>query len=323
MKASIVGLFAALVALAALTALPAAGKVPGANGRIAFDRYDPALDENVTYTANPDGSDVQPLLPGYTSSNPNWSPDGTEVAVVSILGAPCPPSCNGNTVIVNPDTGAYRVLEPQGFPPVFTSCSLWSPDATHFACEGGNEEDPGVNGIYTIRSSDGGGLTRLTNAGGGWDIPIDYSPDGTRLVFGRFDMPDRPPNANSALFVVPVEGGAARRITPWGFADNRGSWSPDGDKIAFEHHGSLFVVHPDGSGLAQIALKTKSWSGAGDFAWSPDGSKIVFLLFNRTGPQSFEEGIATANADGSDVQLVTDSPTFDHQADWGSNPPAP
>jgi Tol biopolymer transport system component len=323
MKALFLGVLAALVALTALTTLPAAAKVPGQNGRIAFDRYDPATDENVTYTANPDGSDVQRLLPDYLSANPNWSPDGTEVAVVSGLDTQCPPSCAGNTVIVDPDTGDYRVLEPQGLPDVYTYCSLWSPDATRFACEGGNEDDPDANGIYTIRSSDGGGLTRLTNAGGGWDIPLDYSPEGTQIVFGRFDVPGRAPNANSALFVVSVDGGSARRITPWGFADNRGSWSPDGTKIAFEHRGSLFVVHPDGSGLAKVPLAVGSRAFAGDYAWSPDGTRIVFLLTRQVGPQTFEEGIATAKTDGSDVQLVTSSPTFDHQADWGSHPLTP
>jgi hypothetical protein len=38
-------------------------------------------------------------------------------------------------------------------------------------------------------------------------------------------------------------------------------------------------------------------------------------------PHSFEEGLATANAYGGDVQQVTSSPTFDHLADWGRIPP--
>lgn len=132
--------------------------------------------------------------------------------------------------------------------------------------------------------------------------------------------PGTPCEGDSALFVVAVDGGGVQRITPWGYSDNQGSWSPDGAKIAFEHLGSLFVVHPDGTGLAKIPLAISSRSRAGDFAWSLDGEKIVFLLFTRTGPQSFQEGIATANADGSGVQQVTNSPTCDHQADWGHHP---
>jgi Tol biopolymer transport system component len=45
--------------------------------------------------------------------------------------------------------------------------------------------DPSRNGIYTIRSSDGGGLTRITSHPGGDDNPGDDSPDGKRMVFVR------------------------------------------------------------------------------------------------------------------------------------------
>ena len=292
----------------------------GTNGQIVFARFDPAFDDNVTYTVNPDGSHMQPLFPGYSSGSPHWSPDGSEVAVVSGLGVPCPPTCTGNTVIINPDTGSYRVLASQGFPAVSTFCSVWSPDATHFACEGGNDSDPSVNGIYTIRSSDGGGLTRLTDAQGLRDIPIDYSPDGTQIAFGRVDPEDHHCTTRSAMYVVNVDGSGLRRISPWGFCDDTGSWSPDGKEIAFEHLGSIFTVHPDGTGLAKIALKTSSLSFAGDISWSPDGTKMAFILFIHTGPSTFQGGIGTANADGTDVQQVTITPTFDHQPDWGPHP---
>jgi Tol biopolymer transport system component len=299
---------------------PAQAKVSGPNGLIAFSRFDPDADDNFTYTMNPDGSNLEPLFPGFTSGGPHWSPDGTEVAVVSGFGAPCPPTCTANTVIANPDTGDYRVLASQGFPAVSTFCSLWSPDATHFACEGGNDFDPTVSGVYTIRSSDGGGLTRITTAppDGTRDLPIDYSPDGHQIVFGRTDI-DHECTSKSALYVVNVNGTGLHKITPAGFCDDDGSWSPDGSQIAFEHRGSLFVVHPDGTGLAKIPLAVGSRSFAGDFSWSPDGTKISFLLVTQTGPRSFQEGIGTANADGSDVQQVTTSPTFDHQSDWGSH----
>jgi Tol biopolymer transport system component len=315
-KAIVLALLACLAVLAALVAVPAAAKVPGPNGRIAFAREDPTLGDTVTYTANPDGSHMQPLLPGFTSGSPHWSPDGSEVVVNSSLGVPC---CNFlySAVIIDPDTGSSRTLAMPANVGIF--CSIWSPDATRLACVGDNP-DPSLNGIYTIRSSDGGGLTRITDAGGMTDVPIDYSPDGSRIVFGRVDPNDHHCTTTSALFVVNVDGTGLQRITPWGFCDDDGSWSPDGSEIAFEHRGSLFVVRPDGSDLAKIPLATSSLNRAGDVTWSPDGTKIVFLLFIRRSPGTFEEGIATANADGSDVQQVTISPTFDHETDWGPHP---
>jgi TolB protein len=308
-----------VLAIAAQVAATANASAP-ANGRIAFARYDPILDDTVSYTVNPDGSGVQELLPGYSSGGPHWSPDGTRVAVVSGLGNSCPPTCTGNTAIIDPDAGTYDVLASQGFPAVSTFCSIWSSDATQFACEGGNDSDHSANGVYLIRASDGGGLTRISDAGGASDVPIDYSPDGKRIVFGRLDPEDHGCTRTSALYVVNVDGSGLRRITPPGFCDDDGSWSPDGREIAFEHRGSLFVVHPDGGGLASIPLAVRSRSFAGDVSWSPDGTKFVFLLAQPTGGGGFQEGIATANANGTDVRYVTTSPTFDHEADWGAHP---
>jgi Tol biopolymer transport system component len=301
----------------------AQSKVPGPNGQIVFTRHGRNFDNTFTYVANPDGSHIRPLLPGYTSDSPHWSPDGTEVAVNSGLDAPCPPTCTGNTVIINPDTGSYRVLPSRGYPTVSTFCSIWSPDASHFLCDGENDSDPRVNGIYTIRSSDGGGLTRITNARGGDDIPIDYSPNGRQIVFGHTG-PFHTCDKRSALYVVNVDGSGLHRITPWRFCDDDGSWSPDGSRIAFAlDRGSVFSVHPDGTGLERVPLHTRALSFAGDVSWAPNGRKMVFILFVRTAPGTFQEGIGTAKTDGSDVKLVTTSPTKDTQPDWGPHPLIP
>ena len=48
-------------------------------------------------------------------------------------------------------------------------------------------DDPSRNGIYTVRASDGGDMTQITSNPVGGDIPGEYSPDGTRLVFKRFE----------------------------------------------------------------------------------------------------------------------------------------
>jgi Tol biopolymer transport system component len=210
-------------------------------------------------------------------------------------------------------------------PQVGTFCSLWSPNGRLFACEGGNDSDTSVNGIYLIRSSDGSGLTRITDAGGMDDVPIAWSPDGSQLAFGRWDFGNC--SKRSAIYVVNADGTGEHRITPWGFCDNHGDWSDDGKWIVFAKPGpnSIFVVHPDGRGLAKITLARPGRVFAGDVSWSPDGTKLVMLLFVSTGNGSgdyhdYQEGIATANADGTHLRFVTVSPTFDHEADWGPRP---
>jgi Tol biopolymer transport system component len=295
------------------------------NGRIVFSRFDPAADDSFTYILGSDGT-ARPLFPAFTSGSPNWSPDGRHVAVISGLGQSCSPTtCTGNTVIIDPTDGSWRALPPVGMPRVGTFCSLWSPNGQWFACEGGNDTNTSVNGIYLIRSSDGGGLRRITDARGMADVPIAWSPDGSQLAFGRWDFGGC--SKRSAIYVVNLDGTDEHRITPWGFCDNHGDWSNDGRWIVFAKPGpnSIFVVHPDGSGLAKVSLDMPGRVFPGDVSWSPDGRKLVMLLFvsteNGAGDyHDYQEGIATANADGSHARFRTVSPTFDHEADWGARP---
>jgi Tol biopolymer transport system component len=306
------------VLAAALTTLglagisgPAQAKAPGPDGQIVFSRSLSSTTEDfAVVTVNPDGTHVQELTAGEC---PHWSPDGSLIATCGSPGG-------GASAIINPDTGTIREL----FPPdlsLHLACPVWSPDAQRLACgQFDSAADPSRDGMYTIRSSDGGGLRRITSNPGGLDEPGDYSPDGAQIVFGRTD-PARPANAAHALFVVHLDGTGLHRITPWGpGSEADGSWSPNGRSILFDTKGSLYVVHPDGTGLAKITLATSSLSRAFGPGWSPGGTKIVFALFTRTSPGTGQEGIYTANADGSHLQQVTNAPIFDEHPDWGTHP---
>jgi Tol biopolymer transport system component len=337
-KLIVLGLLAGLAGLLALTALPAGGKAPGPNGRIVFARFDSALDGTVTYTANPDGSHMQRLFTGGHSEEPRWSPDGNQVAV---LAACADGEENCAFTIVDPDTGAFRQVKMLD-PTLFTACIVWSPDSQRLACEGLGEPDPSRNGIYTVRSSDGSGLTRMTSNPGGEDLPGDYSPQGERLVFARFDQNEDP----VGLYVVKTDGSQLRPITPPGTLislSSPGDWSPQGNEILFarrtgeDMRNSLWVVHADGSGLHEIRVQGEPACG-GPIAdptsrgcihprWSPDGKKIIFGSVTATADGGTEndgetENIYTVNADGTGLTQVTPGPE-DEAADWGQHPLVP
>jgi hypothetical protein len=129
----------------------ASAKVPGPNGRIAFGREIPKLDDFATFTIDPDGTDSSRLLPG-TSGEPHWSPDGSEIAVLSCQ---TPPDCTTAATIVDPDTGEVVRWFPFPDPDRFTACFVWSPDASRLACEGFGDTDPDLNGIYSVDATDG------------------------------------------------------------------------------------------------------------------------------------------------------------------------
>src|SRR5262249_12480236 len=157
-------------ASAAVVAIPAAANSPGSNGRVVFARFDPARGDDFIYAANPGGTHEQQLL-STGAQVPSWSPDGTRVAGLPHEGE------NGSARTVHPAAGTYRDL-PTPDPELFLPCLVWSPDGQRMACEGFGGQDGGRDGIYTIRSSDGGDPQQVTSNPGGDDCPGDYSPNG-------------------------------------------------------------------------------------------------------------------------------------------------
>jgi Tol biopolymer transport system component len=311
----------AVTALALVTGVsPSAAEVPGVNGKVVFGRFDPAVGDTLMFTVNPDGSDLQQIEP-FPVECPHWSPDGTRIAT-------CGGPTGGATLIVNLVTGIDREI-PMADPTLFTACFVWTPDARRLACESFND-DGSRNGIYTIRVSDGRGLRQLTSVPGGDDIPCDYSPDGSGLLLSRND-PARKDGQQQAMFVVGADGSGLKRITPWGGGSPNppaprggrcGGWSPDGRWIVYTGGtggGSLYLVHPDGTGLRQVRIQTgTSRYRAFDVTWSPDGSRIALTLDVGNGSND----IYTLRPDGTDLVHVTtalpDTPgEGDQFADWG------
>ena len=315
-------LIAGLATLAAIHVQLALATPTATNGRIVYTHFVPALGGTVFRTVNPDGSQVRRVLP-FTLECPHWSADGTRIAT---CGSP-----NGAAaVIINRQTGGYREL-PMPDPTLFTGCPVWSPDGRRLACEGFGQTDPRRNGIYTIRSSDGKGLRRMTRNPGGDDLPGSYSPNGERLAFARFDA-----NGDGVgIFVVNVDGSGLHRITPLGTLATPGDpgvdWSPQGNQIVFSRHvtadlhSSIWVVHANGSGLRKVNVLPASMCGGpnadptalGCFnpSWSPDGTMIVF----GRGTDQAGRDIYTVRRDGTGVQQITYG-RDDSDPDWGTHP---
>ena len=309
---------------------PAATQVPEPDGRIVFVRADPSAGviagdaDTYTYAVNADGSDEQPLFSEGPSAGPRWSPGGDEIQVFC---------CDDGMAahIVDPETGVIRTSFPPPDPTLETHCGgAWSPDGERLACEGFGVDDPSRNGIYTIRVSDGGALTRITANNGGDDIPGDYSPEGDRLVFLRSTE-----GGKVGIFVTELDGDDVHRISPSGVivADTTaGRWSPIDDRILFvahespNHHKAIWIVNADGSDPHRLPvdpgcggpLSDPESFGCYSPSWSPDGRWIVFV---RSAPDGSEESLWIVNAQGSGLVQLTDG-GFDDQPDWGPEPTA-
>lgn len=85
------------------------------------------------------------------------------------------------------------------------------------------------------------------------------SPDGSEIVF----------SAGGDLWIVPVHGGVANRLTGHRFDDLHSSWSPDGQSLVFtsmrDGYMNLWRIQRDGTGTVQLTysdrfLRAPHWS---------------------------------------------------------------
>ena len=131
---------------------------------------------------------------------------------------------------------------------------------------------------------------------------LDWSADGTRLLYGRGD-----------LFVFDQEIGQSARIATDAYG---ASWSPDGSQIAFATdtagRDAIIIVDADGTEEKVIDLP---YDDLGWMDWSPDGSKILFV---GPGPNGAYHGwdIYVMDADGSGVTKLTDTPEVELDPGW-------
>ncbi len=101
---------------------------------------------------------------------------------------------------------------------------------------------------------------------GTW-LHLDVHPDGQRIVFSLL----------GDLYLLPIAGGDAERITSGPAYDVQPRFSPDGRQIAFASDRSgienLWVCGLDGAGARALTHEKEVTVSAP--AWSPDGSYVV------------------------------------------------
>ena len=183
-----------------------------------------------------------------------------------------------------------------------------------------------------VRRQDG--AIRLTvPPGGASDQNPAFSPDGSRLVFTRFEegYNDGP----AGLFLLDLVSGSAVRLTSEEDQDNvnlpGAAWisslSSQGTRegagrIVFASDrleaDDLWRVAPDGSDLSRIT----SHDGPPWYiepSWSPDGRWIVFEADDDTPDDQQQGSIWKVRADGTELTPLTDGPgngSDDRQPNW-------
>ena len=101
---------------------------------------------------------------------------------------------------------------------------------------------------------------------------------------------------NSDIYVMDSDGGNQVRLTIDPARDYDPSWSPDGERIAFNRNGHIYVMDSDKRNLMRL---TKNET-ASEPAWSPDGAKIAFTRF-----KALQQQVWVMDTDGQNPTLLT------------------
>jgi TolB protein len=234
----------------------------------------------------------------------SWSPDGKKLAFLrgtSVAGGNLPLS-RLSLFVINADGSGKERLASCGRPPdgCLGDRLSWSPDGSMIAFSRYRL------GLYVV-SVKTGAVRRLTNcqvhtsgppAKYCGDVSPAWSPDGSRLVFGR--APGCQAGCGSSAYIVNADGTGLRPLVP-AVPGKSGipAWSPNGRRIALDTDDGVEVMDPNGAHRTVLAPGPASNRPLGDISWSPDGAHVLYFRNSDLFPTQAPAALWVANANGT------------------------
>jgi Tol biopolymer transport system component len=228
------------------------------------------------YAIRPDGSESRQVTHNaYLDDDPDWSPDGSRIVLVSAQDStPGAPTRRPEIFVMSADgTDMRRLLVTTGP----ARHPRWSPDGTLIAFAA---YDAGVQGYRLhVMKSDGSNVRLLTSSAIENFSP-EWSPDGKQLLF----LSNRPPRNWWTIYVIAPDGSGERQLAGNAACGTNVSgprWSPDGARIAYacdDQFGGIFTIRADGTQPAPVSTGSADGFNTRDVGpvWSRDGRQLAF-----------------------------------------------
>jgi Tol biopolymer transport system component/DNA-binding winged helix-turn-helix (wHTH) protein len=178
-----------------------------------------------------------------------------------------------------------RITQLTSLPGIYGS-PTFSPDGKQiaFLWDG---ENRGRSDLY-VQLLGGEKALRLTHTSTGFVCCADWSPDGQRIVFGRFD------NGHCGVFIIPALGGAEHKLTDtacpeFGHGNSAIQWTADGKSLVLADR----CVQDAPLGIVVFSLQTGEKrclhsppvgdAEDSDLVLSPDEKTVAFLRWPTSG----------------------------------------